>query len=74
MREEARALAALRHPNLVDVVDLGMTSDGRPYFAMEVLRGRDLRRELARVGVFAVPAALRLIAQALDGLAAAPRL
>lgn len=73
MREEARALAALRHPNLIDVFDLGMTSDGRLYFAMEALRGRDLRRELSRFGVLAVPAALGLMAQALDGLEAAHR-
>jgi serine/threonine protein kinase len=73
MREEARALAGLRHPNVVDVFDLGMTSDGRLYFAMEALRGRDLRRELGRFGVLAVPAALGLMAQALDGLEAAHR-
>src|SRR5437879_5245829 len=32
---EARALAKLQHPNLVEVVDLGITQgDGRWYFAM----------------------------------------
>jgi serine/threonine protein kinase len=73
MREEARALASLHHPALVDVFDLGVTSDGRPYFAMELLVGRDLRRELSRFGVIAVPAALRLMAEALGGLEAAHR-
>lgn len=71
MRQEARALAAIRHPNLVEVFDLGAVDDGRLYFVMEALRGHDLRRELRRFGVLAVPAALRLIAQALDGLDAA---
>jgi serine/threonine protein kinase len=68
MREEARTLAALRHRNLVEVFDLGSTRDGRVYFAMEMLAGQDLRRELRRLGVLSVPAALDLVAQALDGL------
>src|SRR5437016_2614938 len=41
---EARALAKLQHPNLVEVVDLGITQgDGRWYFAMTLLEGRTLR-------------------------------
>lgn len=68
LREEARTLAALRHPNLIEVFDLGATRGGLPYFAMELLAGRDLRRELRRLGVLAVHAALGLVAQALDGL------
>ncbi|NUQ73803.1 MAG: serine/threonine protein kinase [Polyangiaceae bacterium] len=71
MRDEARTLAALRHPNLVEVFDLGSTPDGRVYFTMEMLAGRDLRRELRRLGSLSVPAALNLVAQALDGLQAA---
>src|SRR5262249_353361 len=71
MRSEARSLAVLRHPNLVDVFDMGMTRDGRPYFAMELLRGRDLRAELSRFGVISVPTALGLVIQLLDGLSAA---
>ena len=71
MRDEARSLATLRHPNLVDVFDLGVTRDGRPFFAMELLLGRDLRALVSRLGVLAVPTALELMVQALDGLAAA---
>jgi eukaryotic-like serine/threonine-protein kinase len=73
MRMEARTLAALRHQNLVEVYDLGATADGRPYFAMELLHGRDLRRELRRFGVIAVPCALHVMAQVLDGLEASHR-
>jgi serine/threonine protein kinase len=68
MRDEARSLAMLRHPNLVDVFDLGTTPDGRPFFVMELLRGQDLRAELLTRRVMEVPAALTLIAQALEGL------
>jgi eukaryotic-like serine/threonine-protein kinase len=68
MRDEARSLAMLRHPNLVDVFDLGTAPDGRPFFVMDLLRGRDLRAELLKRRVIEVPAALELIAQALEGL------
>jgi eukaryotic-like serine/threonine-protein kinase len=71
LREEARQLARLLHPNLVEVTDLGVTTDGRPYFAMPRLSGRDLREELARGGALPGERAIALVAQALDGLAAA---
>lgn len=42
---EARDVAALRHPNIVQVYDVGK-HDGFPYFAMELLDGGDLARKL----------------------------
>ena len=38
---EAQAVAALRHPNIVQVHDAGEV-DGRPYFTMELVEGGDL--------------------------------
>jgi serine/threonine protein kinase len=69
LRAEARLLARLRHPNLVEVYDLGVTADGRPWFAMPLLHGCDLRDLLSRRGPLPAPAAASLLAQALDGLA-----
>jgi eukaryotic-like serine/threonine-protein kinase len=43
---EARAIAAVQHPNVVRVSDYGELSDGRPFMVMEYLRGRDLARDL----------------------------
>lgn len=45
-RSEARALAQLRHEHLVTLHDFGVSQDGRPYYAMELLEGQSLK-ELA---------------------------
>ena len=44
---EAQAMARLSHPNVVAVHDAGM-KDGRPYVAMELVDGWDLRTWLKR--------------------------
>ncbi len=41
---ERRALARMEHPNIASVLDAGVTSDGRPYFAMELVRGEPIVR------------------------------
>jgi serine/threonine-protein kinase len=43
MEREAQVLADLNHPNVVQVHDVGTTSDGTSYFVMEKLEGMDLR-------------------------------
>ncbi len=46
---EARAAAKLRGPNVVQVLDFNIDSVRRvPYMAMELLRGEDLARRIAR--------------------------
>ena len=42
---EARAAAALSHPNVVTVFDIG-THEGRPYLVLELLEGETLRETL----------------------------
>lgn len=41
MEREARVLARIRHPGVIEVYDHGV-SEGRPFLVMEYLRGRDL--------------------------------
>ncbi len=67
---EARALRAIEHPNVVRVFEVGELSDGRPYFAMELLEGQCLRRVVAEQAPLVFARAVRLMVQALDGLAA----
>jgi serine/threonine-protein kinase len=45
-RQEAEAVAALRHPNIVQVHDVGDVA-GRPYFTMEYVEGGSLAQKLA---------------------------
>src|SRR5262245_9607406 len=45
--QEARAAAALNHPNILAVYDIG-THDGAPYIVSELLEGETLRARLGR--------------------------
>jgi serine/threonine-protein kinase len=67
--QEARATAALSHPNILAVFDVGSHED-RPYLVEELLEGETLRERLLR-GALTVRTAVELAAQIADGLAAA---
>jgi eukaryotic-like serine/threonine-protein kinase len=67
--QEARAVAALNHPNILAVHDIG-TQDGSPYIVSELLEGRTLREQLEE-GALQVRKALDYARQICDGLAAA---
>jgi serine/threonine protein kinase len=66
---EARATAALSHPNIVPVFDFGI-QDGVAFIVSELVRGRTLRVVLQREGL-ATDQVVVLGAQLADGLAAA---
>src|ERR1700674_4481781 len=44
--QEARATAALNHPNILAIFDVG-TTNGQPYVVSELLEGETLRQRLS---------------------------
>ncbi len=66
---EARAAAALNHPNIVAVYDVGF-DDGSPYIVCELLQGKTLRKRLAE-GALPVRLVVDYALQIVQGLIAA---
>jgi serine/threonine-protein kinase len=48
-RREARAVAQLSHPHIVNVIDAG-EDEGRPYIVFEYVEGETLKERIRRVG------------------------
>jgi serine/threonine protein kinase len=67
---EAKAAAALNHPNVVQVYDFGETQGWR-YLIMEFVEGQDLSEYTEAQGKLPVLAALDIIEQTAQGLKAA---
>jgi serine/threonine protein kinase len=71
---EARAAAAIRHPNVVDVFDVARDDDGTPFIVQELLSGQDLEQYLgASDGRLPVAEALEIMIPVADAVAAAHR-
>lgn len=46
---EARITAALEHPNIVPIYDIGVNEEGKPYFTMKLLGGETLHSILQKL-------------------------
>lgn len=68
---EARAAGGIRHANVVDVFDLGMTNGGTPFMVMELCDGETLDAITERRGAVGVGYACELATQVLGALDAA---
>jgi eukaryotic-like serine/threonine-protein kinase len=68
---EVDVLGRVRHPGIVEVLDVGRADDGRPWFAMELLAGEDLDTRIARRGRLTPAAALAVLDPVCDALASA---
>src|SRR5581483_8148105 len=66
-RREARAVAALSHPNIVTVIDRG-SEGGRQFIVFEYVDGENMKRLLEREGPLPVERALELAMQVARGL------
>jgi serine/threonine protein kinase len=67
---EARALAALNHPNIVNIYDTG-EFDGAPFIVMEYVRGETLAEIIKRRAPLSVSQKLKLMTELCAGLAQA---
>jgi serine/threonine protein kinase len=70
---EAETVARIRHPNVVDVTDVGIEG-GIPFLVMEFLEGEDLLRHLGRAGRLDARAAADALLPVAAGLCAVHRL
>lgn len=64
---EAQAVAALTHPNIINIFDVGVDHDDH-YFVMELIDGPNLKQVVRARGPLPVDEAVSIVAQALDGL------
>lgn len=67
---EGRAVAAIKHPNVVDITDVGVHEDV-PFLVMELLTGEDLDAHLKRRGPLDEAATVRLALPIIAALNAA---
>jgi serine/threonine-protein kinase len=74
--KEAKATAALSHPNIVSIQDQGWNEGGPPavFLVMELVEGSTLRDLLHQSGSFSTDQAMRFITPILSALAAAHQL
>jgi len=65
--QERQALAVMNHPNIAKVLDGGLTPKGRPYFAMEYVKGEPIT-EFCDARKFSIKERLQLFAQACEAV------
>ncbi len=67
---EAKAAGAVRHQNVVGIIDFGATDEGEPYMILEHLEGETLRARLDRDPPLSAGEIVHIAVHALSGLAA----
>jgi eukaryotic-like serine/threonine-protein kinase len=69
--QEAQAISALNHPNILTVYDFGVTEDNKPYLVVEFLEGTSLEEVLNEEGALESARVEHIFEQATSGLAQA---
>jgi eukaryotic-like serine/threonine-protein kinase len=70
-QREAMAANATRHPNIVEVTDMGRFEDGAIFMVLEFLDGRDLGSLLNDERALPISRAVHILSQVCDALSAA---
>jgi serine/threonine-protein kinase len=68
---EARAANAIRHPNIIEILDSGTIADGTPFLVMELLEGESLGTRIRREGALPIQTAVEFCYQTASALGAA---
>ncbi len=71
LHSEARLASSISSPHIVEVFDVGVTLDGRPYVEMELLVGESLAQRLARCSALSEADTIHIGEQLATALAAA---
>lgn len=67
-QQEARALSNLKHANIMDILDFGMTKSGKPYMVLEYIEGVSLAKHIESLGPLPVEIALPVFIDLCQGL------
>lgn len=65
--QESLVIAQLTHPNIIHIIDRGVSNKGRPYFVMEYIQGSDLSQLMHREKL-SLKAKLKLLMQICKGM------
>lgn len=65
---EAKTTGTLQHPSIVDVYDVALGPDGRPFIVMELLHGEELEAHIERKGALSPLQVAAYFAQIAAGL------
>jgi serine/threonine-protein kinase len=68
---EARAANAIRHPNIIEILDSGVMADGTPFLVMELLEGESLGTRIRQNGALPIAMAIDFAYQSASALGAA---
>src|SRR6185369_17073207 len=68
---EARAANAIRHPNIIEILDSGTLPDRTPFLVMELLEGESLAARIKREGRLPIRDSVDFAYQTASALAAA---
>ncbi|MCP4078252.1 MAG: protein kinase [Gammaproteobacteria bacterium] len=66
--QESLVIARLNHPNIIHIIDRGLSAKGRPYFVMDYIQGRELS-EITRHRKLSLNARVQLLLQTCKGMA-----
>lgn len=67
-QQEAKAITSLRHPNIINVHDFGVSEHGQPYMVMDFIDGNTLAEVIKEKGGLTVDESLHRFIQLCDAL------